>query len=97
METLALLTKHLNIVPSLKIVNVSGVHLKFYDRQFAPVAVVSVQFLKPPTETVDEDYPFWFSTGCVFAHYHTGTMTRSSPSLDRETIGKAEIVRKKLL
>ncbi len=39
---------------------------------------------KPPAETVDEEYPFWLTTGRVYAHYHTGTMTRNSPSLDAE-------------
>lgn len=39
---------------------------------------------KPPAEVVDDEYPFWFSTGRVFAHYHTGTMTRNSPTLDAE-------------
>ena len=38
----------------------------------------------PPAEIVDDEYPFWFSTGRVFAHYHTGTMTRNSPTLDAE-------------
>ena len=38
----------------------------------------------PPAEAVDERFPFWFSTGRVFAHYHTGTMTRNSPTLDAE-------------
>jgi formate dehydrogenase alpha subunit len=45
---------------------------------FHPIAFL------PPAEAVDEQYPYWFSTGRVFAHYHTGTMTRNSPSLDRE-------------
>lgn len=39
---------------------------------------------KPPAEVIDDEYPFWFSTGRVFAHYHTGTMTRNSPTLDKE-------------
>ena len=39
---------------------------------------------KPPAEVVDEVYPFWMTTGRVYAHYHTGTMTRNSASLDRE-------------
>ncbi len=39
---------------------------------------------KPPAEVVDEAYPFWMTTGRVYAHYHTGTMTRNSPALDRE-------------
>jgi len=39
---------------------------------------------KPPAEVVDDDYPFWMTTGRVYAHYHTGTMTRNSASLDFE-------------
>ncbi len=39
---------------------------------------------KPPNEVVDDEYPFWMTTGRVYAHYHTGTMTRNSESLDFE-------------
>ena len=39
---------------------------------------------KPPAEVVDEAYPFWMTTGRVYAHYHTGTMTRNSAALDKE-------------
>jgi len=39
---------------------------------------------KGPAEQVDEDYPLWMTTGRVYAHYHTGTMTRNSVSLDAE-------------
>ncbi len=39
---------------------------------------------KPPAEVVDGDYPFWMTTGRVYAHYHTGTMTRNSATLDKE-------------
>jgi len=39
---------------------------------------------KPPAELVDDQYPFQLTTGRVYAHFHTGTMTRNSPSLDRE-------------
>ncbi len=39
---------------------------------------------QPPAETVDDEYPFWLTTGRVFAHYHTGTMTRNSPTLNAE-------------
>ncbi len=39
---------------------------------------------KPPAEVVDDDFPFWFTTGRVFAHYHTGTMTRNCPTLESE-------------
>ncbi|HDP26161.1 MAG TPA: formate dehydrogenase subunit alpha [Deltaproteobacteria bacterium] len=38
----------------------------------------------PPKEMPDENYPFVLNTGRMFSHYHTGTMTRRSPFLDRE-------------
>jgi formate dehydrogenase alpha subunit len=38
----------------------------------------------PPAEVVDDEYPFWLTTGRQHAHYHTGTMTRNSPSLHAE-------------
>ncbi|MCX5892150.1 MAG: molybdopterin-dependent oxidoreductase, partial [Deltaproteobacteria bacterium] len=37
-----------------------------------------------PAEMPDADYPYFLTTGRMFAHYHTGTMTRVSPALDRE-------------
>jgi len=39
---------------------------------------------KPPAEVVDGAYPMWLSTGRSFAHYHSGSMTRVSPSLNEE-------------
>lgn len=39
---------------------------------------------KPPAEAIDDEYPFQLTTGRLYVHYHTGTMTRNSPSLDRE-------------
>ena len=38
----------------------------------------------PPMEKPDAEYPYYLNTGRVFAHYHTGTMTRRSPFLNRE-------------
>ncbi|MEI8172051.1 MAG: formate dehydrogenase subunit alpha [Deltaproteobacteria bacterium] len=38
----------------------------------------------PPFEKPDEAYPYYLNTGRMFAHYHTGTMTRRSPFLNRE-------------
>ncbi len=35
-----------------------------------------------PAELPDEEYPFLFSTGRIRYHYHTGTMTRRSRSLE---------------
>jgi predicted molibdopterin-dependent oxidoreductase YjgC len=37
-----------------------------------------------PAEMPDADYPYFLTTGRMFAHFHTGTMTRISPHLDRE-------------
>ena len=37
-----------------------------------------------PAELPSDEYPFFLTTGRMFAHYHTGTMTRISPHLDVE-------------
>ncbi len=39
---------------------------------------------RAPAEEPDGEYPFWLTTGRSYVHYHTGTMTRVSPHLDRE-------------
>ncbi|NWF55281.1 MAG: formate dehydrogenase subunit alpha, partial [Syntrophaceae bacterium] len=39
---------------------------------------------RPADELPDPAYPFSLTTGRVFAQFHTGTMTRNSPSLKRE-------------
>jgi formate dehydrogenase alpha subunit len=39
---------------------------------------------RPPDELADEEYPMLLTTGRYFPHYHTGTMTRNSPSLHAE-------------
>ncbi len=37
-----------------------------------------------PAEMPDEEYPYFLTTGRMFAHFHTGTMTRISEHLDAE-------------
>jgi predicted molibdopterin-dependent oxidoreductase YjgC len=37
-----------------------------------------------PAEMPDEEYPYFLTTGRMFAHFHTGTMTRISSHLDHE-------------
>ncbi len=37
-----------------------------------------------PAEMPDSEYPYFLTTGRMFAHFHTGTMTRVSPHLDIE-------------
>ena len=39
---------------------------------------------QPPAEKPDEEFPYSLTTGRMFAHFHTGTMTRVSPHLDIE-------------
>ncbi len=39
---------------------------------------------KPPAELPDDEYPYQLTTGRLPFHYHTGTMTRVSPSLTHE-------------
>ena len=42
---------------------------------------------RPPAELPDKEYPFVLMTGRIIFQYHTGTMTRNSPTLDREVEG----------
>ena len=47
---------------------------------------------QPPAESPDEEYPYFLTTGRMFSHFHTGTMTRISPHLDVEqATGYADI------
>ncbi len=39
---------------------------------------------RDPAELPDEEYPFMLTTGRLIFHFHTGTLTRRSPSLARE-------------
>ena len=38
----------------------------------------------PPAEQVDTTYPFILTTGRIYFHFHTGTMTRKTSQLHRE-------------
>ncbi len=39
---------------------------------------------KPPAEVPDDEYPFVLTTGRIIWHWHTGSMTRRSETLDSE-------------
>jgi formate dehydrogenase major subunit len=39
---------------------------------------------REPAEVIDEEFPFWLTTGRMGFHYHTRTMTGVSPSLQKE-------------
>ena len=43
----------------------------------------AIEYLDP-AEMPDDAYPYFLTTGRMFAHYHTGTMTRVSAHLDVE-------------
>ena len=43
----------------------------------------AIEYLDP-AEMPDGEYPYFLTTGRMFAHYHTGTMTRASEHLDTE-------------
>ena len=56
-------------------------HTKEFTRgkgRFAPLIEVG------PAERPDEEFPLILTTGRVMSQFHTGTMTRRSPSLERE-------------
>lgn len=38
---------------------------------------------EPPAEEPSDEYPFWFCTGRLLEHWHTGSMTRRIPELNR--------------
>jgi formate dehydrogenase major subunit len=51
----------------------------------------AIEYL-PPEELPDKEFPYLLTTGRIYVHYHTGTMTRRSPSLNKEVEeGFAEI------
>jgi formate dehydrogenase alpha subunit len=39
---------------------------------------------RPPAEAPDDEYPFWLTTGTLFTHYLTGTMSRRCATLHHE-------------
>jgi len=39
---------------------------------------------RPADEVPDDEYPLLLTTGRMYVHYHTGTMTRRTTTLDRE-------------
>jgi nitrate reductase NapA len=54
--------------------------IKFYGRPDGK-AVVWLRPHKGPEEAIDAEYPFWYTTGRVIEHWHTGTMTRNCKEL----------------
>lgn len=46
-------------------------------------AVIFAAPYEPPAESPDEEYDLWLCTGRVLEHWHTGTMTRRVPEINR--------------
>ena len=66
--------------------NHPGTQILYTDR-FATVdglGVFSTVEWRPPAEVTDSAYPLILTTGRSIWHWHTGTMTRRSPTLDNE-------------
>ncbi|MDD5302070.1 MAG: molybdopterin-dependent oxidoreductase [Elusimicrobia bacterium] len=61
-----------------------GAGVSFYGNEASGSrAVIWQRPYEPPPETPDADYPFWLSTGRVIEHWHSGTMTRRAPPLQK--------------
>ena len=61
-----------------------GEGIKFYkNKATGGKAVVWLRPYEPAAEVPDKDYPLWLCTGRVIEHWHTGTMTRRVPQLNR--------------
>jgi len=48
------------------------------------MGIMHVCEFKPPAEVPDDEYPFILTTGRCLWHWHTGSMTRRSATLDHE-------------
>ncbi len=60
----------------------AGEEVRFYGQPDGR-AVIWLRPYEPPAEAPDGEYPFWLSTGRVLEHWHTGTITRRVPELNR--------------
>ncbi|MBE6470863.1 MAG: twin-arginine translocation signal domain-containing protein [Coriobacteriaceae bacterium] len=56
--------------------------VSFYKSAGQRASVVFRPYEEPPY-TPDKEYPFWLSTGRLLEHWHTGSMTRQVPELNR--------------
>lgn len=50
-------------------------------------AVIWLRPWEPAAESPDSEYPLWYCTGRMLEHWHTGTMTRRVPQLNRAVPG----------
>ncbi|MEZ4862515.1 MAG: molybdopterin-dependent oxidoreductase [Caldilineaceae bacterium] len=58
----------------------AGSDFNFYGKPDGKAWIIARPY-EPAAEEPNADYPFWFCTGRVLEHWHTGTMTRRVPIL----------------
>ena len=60
----------------------AGSEVQFYGYKDKRALIFALPYEAPP-ETPDDEYDMWLSTGRVLEHWHSGTMTRRVPELNR--------------
>jgi nitrate reductase NapA len=60
----------------------AGSGVQFYGNEDKRAIVFALPY-EPPAEAPDEEYDMWLSTGRVLEHWHSGSMTRRVPELNR--------------
>jgi nitrate reductase NapA len=60
----------------------AGSGVQFYGNKDKRAVVFALPY-EPPAEAPDAEYDMWLSTGRVLEHWHSGSMTRRVPELNR--------------
>ncbi len=60
----------------------AGDGVKFYGKPDGKAIILAVPY-EAPAEMPDQEYDLWLCTGRVLEHWHTGSMTRRVPELNR--------------
>lgn len=60
----------------------AGEAVSFYGHKDHKAVIFALPY-EPAAEEPDQEYPFWFCTGRVLEHWHTGSMTRRVPELHK--------------
>jgi len=60
----------------------AGKDFEFYGKPDGRAIIFALPY-EPPAESPDDEYNLWLSTGRVLEHWHSGSMTRRVPELQR--------------
>lgn len=60
----------------------TGSSVQFYGNKDKRAIIFALPY-EPPAEAPDDEYDMWLSTGRVLEHWHSGSMTRRVPELNR--------------